>query len=185
VIEGALLVILTLLVFALLRLVYQGVILLFLPPMTLQASSLELAPFLILADESACLPVGAQLWWSVVKQIRLPSEVLPIVRVVTQCLVVVIVEGTPFCFEIKHEEVSIFAHYMDQPALNVAHRMSKRTVLPIVALVQHMREVSAELSLVLLNVVQSFHSIMSQSALVLVRTNICFCFFTQVCFAFT
>ena len=44
----------------------------------------------------------------------LAPEVLPVVRVLTLCLVVVVRQvGAPFCFEIVHVEIGIFLHLMD------------------------------------------------------------------------
>lgn len=50
---------------------------------------------------------------------RLPSEILPVVGVVTLGFVVFFIERAPFGFEIKHVKVIVFLHQMDDPSFNI------------------------------------------------------------------
>ena len=89
------------------------------PPVAAFASRLILASFMILGNKSTRLPIFTDLVRIILKDIRLTSKVLPIVRIYALCLVVVLIERTPFCLEIKHIEVSILLHVVNQPRLQL------------------------------------------------------------------
>jgi hypothetical protein len=155
-------------------------VLLFFPPMTLLAWSLERTSFFIVANESLSFPVLTGLECIVIKYLGFPSEVLPVVGIITLGLVVVFVEGTPLSLEVEHVEVRVLVHEVDYTWLNVSFGVGKGTVLTIVTLHYLVGELSAVLSLVLLNVIQSFHSIVGQLTLLSERTPISLSILTHV-----
>jgi hypothetical protein len=55
------------------------------------------------------------------------------VSIVTLSFVVFSVEGTPLSLEVKHIEVKILLHEMNNPRLNIPCGMGKGTVLTILA----------------------------------------------------
>ena len=93
--------------------------LLFFPSMGEQASSLEYAPLGIFTDESASFPIDTKLIVIVVKEIRLPSKILPIVSIVTLSLIVLLIERAPLSLEVKHIVIAIFSHLVDQSSFYV------------------------------------------------------------------
>ena len=100
----------------------------------------------------------------VVEDIGLPSKVLPVVSIVTLSFVVFLVEGAPLCLEIEHVEVKVFLHEVDDACLDIAHGVSEGAVLAIFAVSKVFGESSAELCLVLLNMVESLNSVVGQFA---------------------
>ena len=141
--------------------------------MALQACGLQDTSFIILADEGSSLPVLAQVHRIVIKYVWLPSEVLPVMSVVTLSFVVFLVERTPFSLEVKHVEVSILLQEVDYSCFDVFHGVSKGAVLTVLALVNVLWELGTELGLVLFNVVETFDSVVSQDTLVLLNTLVC------------
>ena len=93
---------------------------------------------------------------------RFSSEVLPVMSVVTLSLVMFLVEWAPLSLEVEHVEIGILLHKVDYSCLNISHRVSEGAVLSIVAVCQVLRELGAELGLVLLYVIESLHSVMSE-----------------------
>lgn len=92
---------------------------------------------------------------------RLPPEILSVVSIVALSFVMFLIEWTPFSLEVEHIEICIFLQKMDDPGLNIFHGMSKGAVFSILTLVDVFGELCAELSLVLLDMVKSLHSVMS------------------------
>jgi len=87
---------------------------LLLPAVALCTEGLKDAPLIVVADESACLPVSADLTRVVVEKVRLASEVLPVMSVLALGLVVVLVlEWTPFGLEVKHIELGVALVHVD------------------------------------------------------------------------
>lgn len=91
--------------FARVQLVVFRVILLLLPAMALVALIFIRAAILVLVDELPRSPIGALV--SLIDiELRLPSEVLPVVSVdALVSLVIVFVIGTPHSLEVKHVEI--------------------------------------------------------------------------------
>jgi hypothetical protein len=96
----------------------------------------------------------------VVEQMRFSSKVLPVVRVVTLGLIMLFVERAPFSLEVVHIKVSILLHEVNDSSLDVSLRMCERTEFSILTLRNVLWKLSAKLSLVLLNMVESFYAIM-------------------------
>lgn len=111
-------------------------VLLFLPAMAAFAACLLWAPFMILRNEGTWLPVITDLVCIVVENIWLPSEVLPIVRIDALCFVVLLVEGAPFGFEIKHVKVGVLGHLVYQPRLELLGAMGEGAIVAVFALRQ-------------------------------------------------
>ena len=88
-------------------LVVPGMILLFLPAVTLGAPVLVLASVRVRPDEVVYLPVSAQIAIIVIN-VGLAAEVLPVMGVDTVLLVVVLAPWAPRGFEIEHVEIGIF-----------------------------------------------------------------------------
>mmetsp|Transcript_7054 Transcript_7054/g.5302 ORF Transcript_7054/g.5302 Transcript_7054/m.5302 type:complete len:284 (-) Transcript_7054:950-1801(-) len=166
-------------VLARIQLIVIWMILLFFPPMRMLASILQFASVCVGRDKIFCFPVGA-LILAIVEQMWLSAEVLPVVGVVALGLVVFLVEGAPFGLEVEHVEVGVLLHEVDYPRLYVLHRVRKRTVLTVLALRQHTRELCAELSLVLLYVVQSLHLVVCEWAVVLKLARVCIFVFASL-----
>lgn len=80
--------------------------LLFFPPVAILTLLHPLAPFFIACDESATLPVFTE-FSLVAEEVRFASEVLEVMGVDALGFVVVMVEGTPLCFEVEYEEVKV------------------------------------------------------------------------------
>jgi hypothetical protein len=51
--------------------------------------------------------------------VRLPSEVLPVVRVDALSFVVFVVEWAPLCLKVEHVELTVTRHFVDQWCLDV------------------------------------------------------------------
>jgi len=92
------------------------------------------------------------------------------VGIITLGLVVFIVEGTPFSLEVEHVEVGVFVHFVDDPGLDVVGGVGEGAVFSVIALVEGVGVAGAELGLVLLNVVEPLHSIMSQGTFIFEST---------------
>jgi hypothetical protein len=93
--------------------------------------------------------------------VRLSSEILPVMSIVTLCFVMFFIKGTPFSLKVEHIEVSIFLHEMNNSCLYVSHRMSKGAIVSVFTVVEILREFRAELGLVFLDVIQPFNFIVS------------------------
>ena len=92
---------------------------------------------------------------------------MPVVGIDALCLVVRLDEGAPLCLEVVHEKVGVSRHLMDEPCLDVIVGVGKRAELLVVAEVALM---GAEFSLVLFDVIQTFHSVVSEIALIFLVT---------------
>ena len=108
---------------------------------------------------------------------RFAAEIVPVVGIDTLRLVVCLDEGAPLCLEVVHEKVGVSRHLMDQPRLNVIVGVGKRAELLVVAEIALM---GAEFSLVLFDVIQAFHSVVSEVALIFLVTLLGVAEFAQV-----
>ena len=90
-----------------------GVVFLFLPTVVLFAASLHRTALFILSNESFRLPVLAGDKYVIVVELGLSSKVLPVMSIVALCFIVLFIERAPFSFKVKHVEVCIFLHKMD------------------------------------------------------------------------
>lgn len=92
---------------------------LFFPTVIPTAVALQRASFLVLANELTCLPLLAHLKWVILEQVRLATEVLPVVRVNALGLVVLGIVRAPLGLEIKHVEFLASCHLVDQRDLDI------------------------------------------------------------------
>jgi len=165
---------------ALLQLIVKWVVIVFLPPVTILTRSLKHATFFVLANESACLPICTQHQCIIIEQIGLSPEVLPVVSVVTLGLIVLLVERAPLSLEVEHIEVGIFLHKVNDPCLNVPHRVCKGAVFAVLTVVEVLWEFGAKLGLVFFNVVQPLNPIVSKLASFLKCTLFSLCVLAKI-----
>lgn len=102
------------------RLVDHGVENLLLPAVILAAKRLQRTSLLVLADKMTCTPAFTNLKRIVEEQMRLASEVLPVVCVATLGFIVLSAEGAPLSLEEEHVEVLVAGHLVDQRRLYVS-----------------------------------------------------------------
>ena len=140
----------------------SGVVLLLFPAVGSGTAVLIRAAVGILADEVFSLPVLAKVRLvSIV--LRLATEILPIVSIDAQFLIVVIGERTPGCFEVKHIEVGIRLHSMQQIYRQLLLGMGEcAKQRPILTRVDMIRIALTKLRLVLLWMIKLLHSVMRQ-----------------------
>lgn len=148
--------VLLLCIFARHCLVHHRVENLLFPSVVPAAVALQWAALFILSNKVAGLPPLAYLKRIVRKQLGLSPEVLPIVRVDALCLVVLSVEGAPLCFEVKHVELLVTRHLVNQWSLYV--RVSVREGAELFVFT-FLRGLGAKFGLVLLNVVKALNLI--------------------------
>jgi len=147
-------------------------IVLFFPAMTVLATSHIFAAISILCDECASSPVLAEMLMIIAKHIWLSSKVLPVMTVHTLRLVVIIIERTELGLIVVHIEVCVLCHLMNDPLLQLLGAMGERAVVSILTLRQVLWILGAVLGLVLLWMVDTFHSVVAHVALVLLLTQI-------------
>lgn len=120
---------------------------------------------MVVSDKSTRLPVLAKFMGRVVEQMRLAVKVLPVVGIVTLGFVVLtVLVWTPLSLEVVHVEVCIVRVHVDESSLDISLGMCERTKLGIGALVS--LACGAELGLVLLDVIETFHIAVRHLALV-------------------
>jgi len=112
-------------VFTFHSLIKQGMVLLLLPTMTALTTRLLRTTFVVLCDKSAWLPILTDFMGSVIENTWLSPEVLPIMRVHALSFVVLLVEWTPFGFEVEHVKIGILRHLMNKPSLKLFSTMCK------------------------------------------------------------
>lgn len=142
--------------------------------------------FFVARDERAALPVLTQ-GHLVGEQIWSAAEILEIMSVYTLRFVMFLVEWAPLSLEVKHVEVEIWLaativvmqsfvwicnHLVDQTHLDIFNRVSETAKVAVLTLADLVRVEVAELSLVLVTVVESFHPIVSSFATIVLWTSI-------------
>jgi hypothetical protein len=85
----------------------------FFPPMTIHAVFHVVATFGVLGYVTCRSPIFS-FGISVMKYMGFASEVLPIMSIHAVCFVVIFSEGTPLSLEVKHVEVGVFGHLMNE-----------------------------------------------------------------------
>jgi len=83
--------------------------------------------------------------------------------------VMFMIVGAPFCFEKEdiEVEVGILRHQvMNEPDLNILHRVSKRAIVSVLTLRNLMREAVAELRFILVLVIEALNSVMRSTAFI-------------------
>lgn len=99
-------------------------------------------------------------------------------------LVVVVVEGAPLSFEIKHVEVEVSYDLarlgeVNEPNFDILHRVSEGTIVSVFTRVNLRRVLEAEFSLIFIFVIQALYPVMRPSAFRILRTTLCLSKFTQ------
>lgn len=146
-------------------LIIVRVVVLLLPSMRMLTLFLQWTSLKVVTDERTWFPVRTEVT-IVLKQMRLPPEILPIMCVHTLCLIVFMCEGTPFCFELIQVESLILLPGMNNVDLDLISRVSEWTELLILTVMQIMGEVGAELGFILMGMVEPLHVIMTEMAIV-------------------
>ena len=85
------------------------------PAMAIPTSILQLASIRVSLCLFLRIPELALLSAFIVKQVRLASEVLPVVRILTLVslmFLVLVVERTPDCLEMEHVKVRVLLHFV-------------------------------------------------------------------------
>lgn len=95
---------------------------------------------------------------------RLSSEILPIVSVNTLSFIVLCVVRAPLRLEVKHKELLISGHFVDQGRFYVEIRVSKRAKLLVLAL---LKSLGTKFCFVLLDMVKSFHLVVGECTLLI------------------
>lgn len=137
------------------------VVLLLLPAVRLVAGGLLLTALLGILNELPGPPVGALLFLVQV-DLGFPSVVLPVVgEHAFVSLMFVLVVGAPDGLEVEHVEVVVSLELVDQLDGDLLLRVGETAELPVLALVFGIEKRLAELSLVLVRVVELLHLVVA------------------------
>ena len=156
-----------------LSLILEWMEFLFFPTVRHRTSSLKLAPLFIFSYKGTCLPARTNVPWIIFKYLRLSSEVLPVMSVLTHSLVVLLIIRAPFSLEVIQIEVRIFVHLMNKTSLDLPRRMSEWAELSIFTSIKVLGVSGTETGLVFLYMVESFHSIVRIFAFLFFRALFC------------
>lgn len=146
-------------------LVEVGMVLLLLPAVAVLTRTHLVAALVVLSNEGLLLPVRAQDVGVVPKYSWVPAEVLVVVGVWAVGLVVLTVERAPLGFVVKHEEVGVSIHHVNQADFQFAVAVRERAVVSVLALVNALRELAAVLGFVLLRMVHALNAVVRKLAL--------------------
>lgn len=97
----------------------RRMVLLLFPAVALRTVAHLLASLVILCDENVRPPAAASDVAVVLEELRVPAKVLVVVGVGALGFVVLLVEGTPLGLVVKHEEIGVSFHVMDQSHLQL------------------------------------------------------------------
>ncbi len=143
------------------------------PTMRSKASSLENTSFFIFTNKGTSLPILTEFLLIIVENLRFSSKILKVMSIVTLSFVVFLVKWTPFSLEIKHVEVLVLGHIMNDSSLDILLWVCEWTKISVLTLMKFFGVSCAKLGLIFLFVVESFHSIVRKWAFVWLRTLIC------------
>ena len=149
-------------------------ILLFFPSMTVLTTCHIRAALMVLGNECSCFPIWTNSRAAVVENVWFSSIVLPIVSVDTLSFVMLFIEWAPFSFKIKHVEIFIFFHLVNQSHLEFFGTVSKWTIITIVALAKVFWILCTIFWFILLWMINALNSIVWLKAIILKYTLICF-----------
>ena len=147
-------------------LIVQWMILLLFPSMRKFAAVLVFATIRICLNEMFCLPLRT-LFTLIIKHVRLPPEILPVVRI-DACIsgVLSIRIGTPNCLEVKNVEIcrmqvilTVWCKFVQKIYSYLLFRMCECAHITIVARLDSPRVALTELDLVLFRVIKLFNSV--------------------------
>lgn len=143
---------------------------LLLPAMAVSTSVLQLASVEVSLRLLLRVPELALLFAFVVEQVRLASEVLPVVCILALVSLVVlalVIEGTPNCLEVEHVEVRVLLHFVQDVNAELVFRVSERAQITELTALNTVRVSIAELALVLLGMIEVFHPVVCLRAVIL------------------
>ena len=146
-------------VFTQIKLVVFRMILLLFPSMTVGAMILCSTPFLVIVYIGPWAPVSA-LVFGIIVQLRLPSIVLPVVRVYAKIsLMVDLIVGTPHGFKMKHVEIYVFFKPIYEFNWYLGFIVSEWAVLSILTITSSVDVRGTKLGFVLIRMVKFFYSV--------------------------
>lgn len=93
--------------------VRHWMVVLFLPPVAVHAFFHVIATFRVLCYIT-CRPPVFSFGISVMEYMGFTSEVLPIMSIHAVCFVVIFSKGAPFGLKVKHMEVGVFGHLVNE-----------------------------------------------------------------------
>ena len=135
--------------------VHNRVVNLLFPAVATRTEGLQGTSLVIISDESPSLPVLTEVTWIIVEEVGLTPEILPVMCVHAQSFVVLAVKKrAPLSLEVEHKEFLIARVFMNQSRFNVQLGVCEGAKLGVNAFISFTH---AELSLVLLNMVESFN----------------------------
>ena len=144
-------------------------ILLLFPTMTLQASILVWTTIFVVVNELSRTPICTLVLLVNVK-LGFSSKILPVVSKDTLVpLMVVFVIRTPDSLEVKHVEVRVLIKFIDEFNWYLWFTMCKRTIVTILAFPCSIDIGCTKLCLVLIRMIELFHSVVSFLAFVAFR----------------
>ena len=151
---------------ALMHFVIIRVVLLLLPPMRVLASVFMFASISVSLNKIFSFPLRALIFF-VIKNMGLPSEVLPVMSIHTVISRMGgVTVGTPHCFEMEHIEVSIFFKPIKEVNGDFLLRMSKSAHIPIITIVYFVGVRRAELNFIFFRVIELLYPVMRLNAAV-------------------
>lgn len=137
--------------------------------MTFAAFLLERTAVLIINDKVCGLPIGAG-QRIILKRLRFPSVILPVMRVNAERLIVLgEIEWTPDSLEVEHVEVIIVFEVMDEIYRDIVLVMSKRAERPVLTKLETVRIMTTEFRFVFLRLVQLLDSVVGFEAHLTIR----------------
>ncbi len=145
----------------------------FLPAVTHCTVLHLVAPFIITGNKSSTFPLYAH-FLTVGKHRRIPPEVLPVMGIRALGLVVLLVNGAPFCLKKEHVEVPVFRQVFNEPHFQIVVAVGERTVFTVLTFVSVLSEIKAELSFVFLDVVKSLGAVVRAVAVIVFRASVAF-----------
>jgi len=145
-----------------LSLIEPRMVLYFLPTMHLLTLEPTSTTIIIIHQKLISFPIRTLLQLLLLKT-RLPSEILPIVTILTlRTIMFKLIERTEHCFEMEHIEILILLQSVDQRHTEFSHRMSERTINAIFTIINLIWIFLTKLTFVFAISIQHFHIIMTE-----------------------
>jgi len=132
------------------------------PSVAVHASVLQVAAISVRLSLLFLIPETTPLLRRVIENVRLTSEVLPVVGVLALVALVsfdFVIERAPNGFEVEHVEVIVVLHVVQQVDRKFIFVVSERAEIAEIARIHGEGPLFAELRLVLLGVIKRFDSV--------------------------
>ena len=151
--------------------------------MAIETSVFKLAAIRVSLGLLFSVPIPALLLAIVLEDMGSPAEVLPVMSIdtfISQMVSTLLIERTPECLEMEHVKVLILFHSMKHVNAEFLFRIRECTKVSELAGIDFVWPFLAELSLVLLRMIEVFHSVMSFRAFILKWTGIGLCILAKL-----